>query len=64
MSKTKRGCIVVEQSFANGEYFYDTLKEFEIIKNFDLEHIKTDSSRFIARCPLRSTLGVYMPLLK
>lgn len=63
MSKTKRGYIVVEQSFSDSEYF-DALKEFEIIKNFDLEHIKIDSSRFTARCRLRSKLGVYMPLLK
>lgn len=39
MSETKRGYIVVEQSFSDSEYF-DALKEFEIIKNFDLEHIK------------------------
>lgn len=40
---TKKIDVTLGHIFSNRGYFYDMLKEFAIVKGFELEHIKTNS---------------------
>lgn len=42
--------VIRGQSFYERSHFCDVLKEFTILNNFELQHIKTDSVRVTTRC--------------
>lgn len=48
----------VEQTFSDRKHFPDTLKEFAILRTFELEHIRTYGRRFQQRVSSRSARGV------
>lgn len=41
---------IIGQTFYRSGHFRDALKEFSIMKNFEIQRIKTDSRRVITKC--------------
>lgn len=50
----------VRQTFSKREYFHDTLKEFAMVKNFELEHTKTNSRRIDVKGQSESSSDVWL----
>lgn len=44
------------QSFYDRAHCHDALKEFSILNNFELQHIKTDSAIVTTRCRTKSCM--------
>lgn len=53
---------ILKQSFYDRGRFYDGVKEFAILNNFELEHIRIDSQKVTARCQFKNCTWVCTPL--